>query len=90
MRQNYYDQNGWPQPFPGEGEGPRSEPYGAVPPQSTQGIVPRTAVKQPEPPLEEESRITPVFCRRLCDLRCYGRLRGCSVGGAGGGGDSPF
>ena len=74
MRQNYYDQNGWPQPLPGEGEGPRSEPYGAVPPQSTQGIVPRTAVKQPEPPLEEESRITPVFCRRGRGVRRFALL----------------
>lgn len=64
MRQNYYDQNGTPMPS-SAGEGtPRPEPYGAVPPQSSRSIVPRTAVEDVPFPEERPMPVTPIPRRR--------------------------
>lgn len=72
MRQNYYDQNGTPRPS-SAGEG-APEPYGAVPPQSSQGIVPRTAVEAPPPQEEWPIPVTPVPRKRGRGARRFALL----------------
>lgn len=72
MRQNYYDQNGTPMPSPA-GEG-APEPYGAVPPQSSQGIVPQGVVETPFPQEERPAPVTPVPRRRGRGARRFALL----------------
>lgn len=67
MRQNYYDQSGPP-------SSAGAEPYGAVPPQSSQSIVPRRLVEAMPPQEEEPIPVTPVPRRRGRGARRFALL----------------